>query len=555
MTDRRVKFDSHVDPEAQDELLWGRGAANSEIGALGGFTLYRCHNEQNRPGDYNILFSKKAYGDVVRHLKEDTKREHGGLLLGYATGTSGPGTPTVVVILALRAKQASGTPTSLTFAVETWRDWDNVDVQLKNLGLPLQRVGWYHSHPNLNIFLSRYDLDVCTLFDRLKCPVALVVDPVKDLGGFFIRSADGYHPNSPKGFWEIHGEEESGVAWRNVNPVPFGNGSPEEGRGTAVAVPAREIEAESSPEVVSQPASPPKSVSSNGQSIGSPLWLKWALIGATAAVAVFAVLLGLMFNNTIRQQHELAQLSEAVKQIKAIPSSTTQPAQSEAINGTGAKTQAGDTQPTHPATPSQPPQESTIKPKPLPTLSALDPAAVPVNGGTQEITIRGTGLGGTTKVRVGGKERKLKSVSDKVVTFTLAKADATKAGDLQVQVVPASGVAQVLTLKVSNPTPATPPASPTTNPPNPPAKLSVTTKSLPEGATGMSYGPVRLTVSGGAAPYKWKADGLPEGLTLDPTGELKGTPAAGSAGSHDINLTVSDKDGSEATAKLPLTVM
>ena len=78
MTRSKVKFgEAEQGPEAQDVLEWGHGVGPAEIGSIGGFTLYRCRGYERQPGDYNILFSAKAYRDVMRHLEKDTTREQG----------------------------------------------------------------------------------------------------------------------------------------------------------------------------------------------------------------------------------------------------------------------------------------------------------------------------------------------------------------------------------------------------------------------------------------------------------------------------------------------
>ena len=81
----------------------------------------------------------------------------------------------------------------------------------------MTRVGWYHSHPDLNIFLSHWDLDVCKEFDRRQNPIALVVDPVKRRGGFFVRGKNGYQPQQAQGFLERHDLQESSIVdWINL---------------------------------------------------------------------------------------------------------------------------------------------------------------------------------------------------------------------------------------------------------------------------------------------------------------------------------------------------
>ena len=203
-----------------------RGASDDLGKILAGHTRYRCINEDANVQPCNIIFPQSAYQVVVDHLSEDTSREHGGFLLGHEIYSGDSEVPTVEIIQAVPARHTEGTPTRLTFTEETWRDLDQITERYDELGQKLERVGWYHSHPNISIFLSHYDLDVCTIFDRRRYPIALVVDPIRKRGGFFVRGEHGYAPQSAQGFYEKHDvAKESLVKWTNMArslqvPVP-----------------------------------------------------------------------------------------------------------------------------------------------------------------------------------------------------------------------------------------------------------------------------------------------------------------------------------------------
>lgn len=180
-------------------------------------TQHTCEGEARRPGDCEIFMLQSVYQGIVEHLKSDTAREHGGLLLGYELYA--PGSATVVITHSLTAQHTKGTPTSLSFEPETWAEFDRQTDQMNEMGLKLQRVGWYHSHPNIAIFLSGWDIDVCTNFTRPN-HLALVVDPVRDNGGFFVRGIgkEGFRQHVPQGFIELHDEhDKSVVTWKNMS--------------------------------------------------------------------------------------------------------------------------------------------------------------------------------------------------------------------------------------------------------------------------------------------------------------------------------------------------
>jgi hypothetical protein len=90
-----------------------------------------------------------------------------------------------------------------------------------------------------------------------------------------------------------------------------------------------------------------------------------------------------------------------------------------------------------------------------------------------------------------------------------------------------------------------------------PAKLTITTASLPSGTVGVAYS-TSIAASGGTAPYTFSASSLPGGLSIHAsTGAITGTPAASSAGTASVTITVTDAaqpTPQTATADLSLTV-
>lgn len=79
--------------------------------------------------------------------------------------------------------------------------------------------------------------------------------------------------------------------------------------------------------------------------------------------------------------------------------------------------------------------------------------------------------------------------------------------------------------------------------------------SLPPATLGAMFS-ANLSASGGVSPYTWAANGLPDGLNIDPnTGTITGTPTAG--GEATISVTVTDSaipSPDQFTAVLPLIV-
>lgn len=85
-----------------------------------------------------------------------------------------------------------------------------------------------------------------------------------------------------------------------------------------------------------------------------------------------------------------------------------------------------------------------------------------------------------------------------------------------------------------------------------PPPLSITTTSLPSGSVGGAYSQT-LTATGGTTPYTWSraSGGLPDGLTLSPSGVISGTATAAGVFVFTIRVTGS---GSQQVATQPFTL-
>jgi hypothetical protein len=88
-----------------------------------------------------------------------------------------------------------------------------------------------------------------------------------------------------------------------------------------------------------------------------------------------------------------------------------------------------------------------------------------------------------------------------------------------------------------------------------PGPLAITTTALPGGTVGVAYNQT-LVASGGVPGYVWSlntgSNPLPDGLTLNPTGVIAGTPTT--AGTMTIIVKVTDSAGGIATKELALTI-
>jgi len=86
------------------------------------------------------------------------------------------------------------------------------------------------------------------------------------------------------------------------------------------------------------------------------------------------------------------------------------------------------------------------------------------------------------------------------------------------------------------------------------AGISIAPTQLLPATENVKYS-VTFTASGGTGNnYTWSASGLAAWLTLSASGNLSGTPPAGSAGTYNLSITVKDGAGASVTQALTLTV-
>lgn len=128
-----------------------------------------------------VYISEEAYNNLISHLEADVSVEHGGILFGQAYTDSKHGIY-VEITAAVAAPRTIGTGVHLEFTPETWQGIMN---HAKEAHPEANIVGWYHSHPNLGVFMSATDMRTQRAFFHHPWCVSIVYDPVrKDIGYF-----------------------------------------------------------------------------------------------------------------------------------------------------------------------------------------------------------------------------------------------------------------------------------------------------------------------------------------------------------------------------------
>lgn len=130
-----------------------------------------------------ILIARPALEGLNDFLEADIEREHGGVLAGLPYYDPLRRLYCVDIQVAVPALDSQGSATHLQFTPQTW-DFISGILQDEHPGLTV--VGWYHSHPQLGVFMSATDRATQRAFYGHPWSLALVVDPVARQSGWFL---------------------------------------------------------------------------------------------------------------------------------------------------------------------------------------------------------------------------------------------------------------------------------------------------------------------------------------------------------------------------------
>lgn len=201
------------------------------------WTPEREHGEAAPENDIALVVTQEVIAEVARHLSRTLDRELGGFLLGNLYRCPNSGRKYLVIDQSSRAQFTQSSDVHLAFTLDSWA-YLAEEMTGKFLGKLV--VGWYHSHPRMDVFLSAYDVAIHEERFADLWTTALVVEPEKNRGGFF-RWQDGkLNPRAPFQFYELiaRGAGDSVVEWTNyvlagghrpeteeIRRRPFGSGA------------------------------------------------------------------------------------------------------------------------------------------------------------------------------------------------------------------------------------------------------------------------------------------------------------------------------------------
>jgi len=133
-------------------------------------------------GSVTVYIKQDVYRDIEEYSALDVKNEAGSILLGQhiedENGTH------IIISEYIEAKYTDASASTLTFTHDTW---DYVHTRHEKRCPEKVILGWHHTHPGYDVFLSTYDMFIQENFFDLPYQTAYVVDPVKDNRGFFAK--------------------------------------------------------------------------------------------------------------------------------------------------------------------------------------------------------------------------------------------------------------------------------------------------------------------------------------------------------------------------------
>lgn len=131
--------------------------------------------------DILLITHLEVYSAIHEHAVSSLPNETGGFLLGRVAFDARRPSWHIEVDEMVPVDPLSQDPVHFSF---TWRDVDRVRSHRESQHKAL--LGWYHTHPDLGLFLSETDLEKThrVLFAE-PFQLALVYDPVRGRAGYF----------------------------------------------------------------------------------------------------------------------------------------------------------------------------------------------------------------------------------------------------------------------------------------------------------------------------------------------------------------------------------
>lgn len=146
-------------------------------------TIKDFTSERGMENQFSKVYIKQGALDTLEdHLASNLRVEQGGILFGNAYEDPTYGIY-VEINVAIPAPATVGSGVHLEFTSDSWQDI----ISYARSQHPQENiVGWYHSHPNLGVFMSGTDMNTQRAFFYHPWCLSIVRDPVRNSTGYFL---------------------------------------------------------------------------------------------------------------------------------------------------------------------------------------------------------------------------------------------------------------------------------------------------------------------------------------------------------------------------------
>lgn len=166
--------------------------------------IWEFESENPSNAAIQVVTLMPVYEAICKQAHRALPNETGGFLIGQAGRDIGRNRWHLYVDQAEPVDPTDAAPTHFTFS---WRDVERVRSSREKAGKAL--IGWYHTHPDLGVFLSR--TDVTKTHNRLfndPFQIALVLDPVRGTAAYFCRDGTAVF-DSPRDQFQLEFNQEA----------------------------------------------------------------------------------------------------------------------------------------------------------------------------------------------------------------------------------------------------------------------------------------------------------------------------------------------------------
>jgi|GEM_PF-1236063 len=179
--DNHCRIQKNQDLSTNNEIIWeeSNDVYKPITKSLKEFTSER--NIRYQMG--RVYITEDAFYKLTNHLESNISVEQGGILFGNAYREPLYGRIYVEITAAVAATATISTGYHLEFTSDSWL---GIMQQAKAEHPQENIVGWYHSHPNLGVFMSGTDMRTQRAFFHHPWSLSIVCDPVREEIGFFL---------------------------------------------------------------------------------------------------------------------------------------------------------------------------------------------------------------------------------------------------------------------------------------------------------------------------------------------------------------------------------